>query len=59
MRVVATSGEDGRWQVKPVVAQGSHQLWATAGADALALVADGAGVAAGEHVEVLLLDRPC
>lgn len=36
--------------------QGSHQLAASAGADALAVVPDGAGIPAGEPVEVLPLD---
>jgi molybdenum cofactor synthesis domain-containing protein len=59
MRVVASSGEDGRWQVRPVGGQGSHQLWAAAGANALALVPDGDGVAAGDQVDAMLLDGPC
>jgi molybdenum cofactor synthesis domain-containing protein len=40
----------------PVAAQGSHQLWATAQADGLALVPDGPGIAAGDEVDVLVLD---
>jgi UTP--glucose-1-phosphate uridylyltransferase/molybdopterin molybdotransferase len=35
--------------------QGSHQLAATAGADAMAVVPDGDGIAAGSEVAVLLL----
>ena len=34
--------------------QGSHQLRAMAGANALAVLADGDGVGAGDDVEVLL-----
>ena len=55
MRVNATFGEDGRCHVVPVRAQGSHQLAATAGADAIAVVPDGEGVPAGGEVAVLLL----
>jgi molybdopterin molybdotransferase len=38
-------------------AQGSHQLRAMAAANALAVLPDGGGVAVGEPVEVILLDR--
>ena len=55
VRVVASAGDDGRWRVRPVGGQGSHQLAAAAGANALALVPDGEGVAAGASVEVLVL----
>ena len=55
VRVVATIGEDGRWRVRPVGGQGSHQLAAAAAANALALVADGDGVGAGDTVHILLL----
>jgi molybdenum cofactor synthesis domain-containing protein len=55
VRVVATVGEDGRWRVRPVGGQGSHQLAAAAAANALALVPDGEGVAAGANVKVMLL----
>jgi molybdopterin molybdotransferase len=47
---------DGRLHVVSAGAQGSHQLSAMAGANALALLPDGDGVAAGREVEVLLLD---
>lgn len=47
---------DGVLTATPVSAQGSHQLWATAQADGLALVPDGPGIAAGEDVEVHVLE---
>ena len=55
MRAVAAAGDDGRIHVRPAGPQGSHQLHATAGANALAVVPDGDGVAAGGDVDVLLL----
>ncbi|WP_420452779.1 gephyrin-like molybdotransferase Glp [Ilumatobacter sp.] len=55
VRVNGSFGGDGRYHVTTVGAQGSHQLAATATADALAVVGDGDGVAAGSDVEVLLL----
>lgn len=54
-RVVAHFGSDGRVHVRSVGAQGSHQLAATASANALAAVPDGEGVPAGGEVPVLLL----
>lgn len=56
-RVTARFGDDGRVHVHSVGAQGSHQLAASALADALAVLPDGDGVEPGEAVEVLLLDR--
>ena len=56
VRVVAGLGEDGRWRVRPVAGQASHQLWAAAGANALAFVPDGPGVEAGGTVRLLLTD---
>jgi len=56
MRVVAGFADDGRVHVSPVGAQGSHQLAATATANAIAVVDDGDGVAAGDEVAALLLD---
>jgi molybdopterin biosynthesis enzyme len=44
--------------VAPVVAQGSHQLAATALADALAIVPDGDGIPSGGEVEVVWLRDP-
>jgi molybdopterin molybdotransferase len=46
---------DGRYHVRPVAAQGSHQLAATALADALAVLPDGDGVSAGGDVDVVML----
>jgi molybdenum cofactor synthesis domain-containing protein len=55
MRVGGEFADDGRYHVRPVVAQGSHQLAATALADAMAVVPDGDGIDAGAEVAVLLL----
>ena len=57
LRVQAGVQGDGRYHVRSAGGQGSHQLYAMAQADALAVVAPGAVVAAGDTVEVLLL-RP-
>ncbi len=55
IRVSLVQGEDGL-VARPTGAQGSHVLTSMLGADALALIAPGAGeVAAGETVEVELL----
>jgi len=55
VRVVAETGADDRWHVRSSGAQGSHVLSAMARANALVLLPDGPGVAAGETVEVMLL----
>lgn len=55
MRVNGSFQDDGRYHVAPVGAQGSHQLAATANADAMAVVPDGDGVVAGGEVAVLVL----
>jgi molybdopterin molybdotransferase len=55
VRVVARHGDDGRLHVAPVSAQGSHQLAATALANALAVVDDGDGVPPGGDVPTILL----
>jgi molybdopterin molybdotransferase len=55
VRVNGEFGDDGRYHVRPVGAQGSHQLAATALADAMAVVPDGPGVPSGAEVAVLLL----
>jgi molybdopterin molybdotransferase len=57
VRVRAVVGDDGRVRVWPAGGQGSHQLWAMALADALAVVPDGEGVAAGGEVDVLVLEQ--
>ncbi|MGA0878451.1 MAG: gephyrin-like molybdotransferase Glp [Ilumatobacteraceae bacterium] len=54
-RVVARFAADGRVHVDAVRAQGSHQLAASSGANALAVLADGGGVEAGQDVPVILL----
>jgi len=55
MRVNGYFADDGRYHVAPVNAQGSHQLAATANADAMAVVPDGNGIDVGGEVAVLLL----
>ena len=55
VRVNGEFGDDGRYHVRPVGAQGSHQLAATALADAMAVVPDGDGLSAGADVAALLL----
>ncbi len=55
VRVTGEFGADGRYHVRPVGAQGSHQLAATAQANALVMLPDGDGVPAGADVAVLLL----
>ncbi|HSB87217.1 MAG TPA: hypothetical protein VLD86_12945, partial [Ilumatobacteraceae bacterium] len=55
MRVVGRFGSDGRYHVRSVGAQGSHQLAATSLADALAVVPDGSGIEPGGSVVTLLL----
>jgi molybdopterin molybdotransferase len=55
LRVMGHFGPDGRYHVAPVSAQGSHQLAATASADALVVLPDGDGVTKGTDVRALLL----
>jgi molybdopterin molybdotransferase len=55
-RVHAVTGPDGALVVRPSGGQGSHQLHALAEANALAYLPDGYGVAAGERVDVMVLD---
>jgi molybdenum cofactor synthesis domain-containing protein len=61
LRVIARLDDDGRWRVRPVGGQGSHQLAAAAAANALALLPDGDGVPAGATVKAMVLsgDGPC
>jgi molybdenum cofactor synthesis domain-containing protein len=54
-RVIGTFAADGRYHVRAVGGQGSHQLAATARAQALAIVPDGHGVAPGGSVDVIVL----
>ena len=49
---------DGRFEVRPVTGQASHQLRALALADGLAVVPDGSGVAPGDPVECIALTYP-
>ncbi len=55
LRAVATADRRGRWRVRSAGGQGSHQLAAMAGANALAVVPDGEGIATGGEVETVLL----
>jgi molybdopterin molybdotransferase len=54
VRATARLDNDGRWRLRPMVGQDSHQLLAMAEANALAVLPDGEGVAAGGTVAVLL-----
>jgi len=54
-RVFATWGSDGRVHVKRTGPQGSHQLAATASANALMMVPDGNGLKQGDSVFVTFL----
>jgi molybdenum cofactor synthesis domain-containing protein len=54
-RVNGDFADDGRYHVRSVRAQGSHQLAATASADAMAILPDGEALPAGSEVAVLLL----
>lgn len=55
MRVHGEFAADGRLHVRDTGPQGSHQLAATALANGLAVVPDGAGLAAGAEVDVIPL----
>lgn len=54
-RVLASFEADGRCHVRSVGAQGSHQLAATALANAIAVVPDGEGIPVGADVAVVML----
>ena len=56
VRVHAIASTDGALHVEPSGGQSSHQLHALASANALAFLPDGEGVAAGDIVEVMVLD---
>lgn len=56
--LVRANGEfapDGRLHVRPVGAQGSHQLAASATADVIVVLPDGPGTAAGGDVDIFML----
>jgi molybdenum cofactor synthesis domain-containing protein len=55
MRVLAEFRSDGRCHVRSARAQGSHQLAATALANAIAVVPDGDGLPAGSEVAIVML----
>lgn len=55
MRVSARFEDDGRCHVRSAGAQGSHQLAATALANAIAIVPDGDGIPAGADVAVVMM----
>jgi molybdopterin molybdotransferase len=55
MRVFGEFGDDGRYHISSVGAQGSHQLAATSLADAIAIVPDGDGIPPGGSVSTMLL----
>ena len=55
MRVLATFEDDGRCHVRSARAQGSHQLAATAMANAIAIVPDGEGLPAGAEVAIVMM----
>ena len=55
LRVVGGPDETGRWHIRKLDGQGSHQLTAMAGATALAVVPDCVDVRAGDEVEIIPL----
>ena len=55
---VVIAAENGRLHARSAGGQGSHQLAAMAAANALAVLPDGNGVAAGDEVEVIPLTWP-
>ncbi len=56
VRSRATIDPDGRWSVRALTGQESHQLAAMAEANALVVLPDGPGVASGATVQIMLLD---
>lgn len=54
-RVSAVIGDDGRYEATFSGGQGSHQLSAMAGANALAVLPDGHGIEVGQSVDLLIL----
>jgi molybdopterin molybdotransferase len=55
VRVSASAGDDGSWHVRSSGGQSSNLLRTMALANALAVVPDGDGIAAGDDVETMLL----
>ncbi|MEM7141168.1 MAG: gephyrin-like molybdotransferase Glp [Actinomycetota bacterium] len=55
LRVEGRPDAEGRWTVRKLGGQGSHQLTAMARADALAAVPDGVDIGAGDTVEIIPL----
>lgn len=55
LRVTGGPDESGRWRIRRLAGQGSHQLTAMARADALAIIPDGVEIAAGDEVEIIAL----
>ncbi|MXW60307.1 MAG: molybdopterin molybdotransferase MoeA [Acidimicrobiaceae bacterium] len=53
IRVTGGPDETGRWHVRKLTGQGSHQLTAMARASALAVVPDQVEIAAGDEVEII------
>jgi len=58
VRSTVSRGKDGVLEAAPLGLQGSHILTGLAGAQALALVPDGAGFAAGDPIELLPMELP-
>lgn len=53
IRVTGGPDETGRWHVRRLTGQGSHQLTAMARASALAILPDGVEITAGDEVEII------
>ena len=53
IRVTGGPDETGRWHVRKLTGQGSHQLTAMARASALAIVPEGVEIAVGDEVEII------
>jgi molybdopterin molybdotransferase len=58
VRVRLEALQDGGFSAHPVQGQGSHQVTSLAGADGLAILADGTGLDQGATVEVLVTREP-
>lgn len=55
IRATTEFDPEGRCRVTPVAVQGSHQLAATALADAIAIVPDGDGLEAGSPIDIVVI----